>query len=515
MEDPMSHKNKLITRTVMVLNDRLKHFVLLLLFASCVVGIAEAQVQYVAPVERSGYQRVTSYDTLQAFLKEVGSTAIVHVQALAKSRSGRTLEVAKISSSKTFGDDPGKLRVLLFGQQHGDEHTGKEALTMLLARFASGDLKALLEKIDLLIVPQMNPDGSELYQRRTSDSVDLNRNHVLLTSPETRALHDLFYQWLPQVTLDVHEYGTMSRSWSDSGFVRIADTQLGMLTNANTSAEMRDLQHNNIFPSVAGTMHGQGYFFQEYIVGSPSDRVRHSTTEINDGRQSFGILGTVSFIQEGIKWRTREDRLERRVKSQLTSILGLLEYCSKNTEKIMQIVSHERARLLTLAGQPIAVRMDHFAGKGVLQIPVRMVATQHDTVWQVKPYHGEVRMQKSVLLPQKYIIEKKDSAIVQLLRRHHIGVEEVKQENRVKVTVYVMDSTRRSEIEEEVQPLVSVSTQSVMMSVKPGDFIVSTKQPQSVLLAIILEPESMWGLTKYEQFGYLLKGKQYPVFRVE
>ena len=498
----MSQKNNLTTA-------------LLVLFVASLVGIAQAQVQYVAPVERSGYQRVTSYDTLQAFLKEVGSTSIVHVEPLAKSKSGRTLVVAKVSSSKIFGEDPHKLRVLLFGQQHGDEHTGKEALTMLLARFASGDLKALLEKIDLLIVPQMNPDGSELYQRRTSDSVDLNRNHVLLTSPEPRALHDLFYLWMPQVTLDVHEYGTMSRSWSDSGFVRIADTQLGMLTNANTSAEVRDLQHKNMFPYIAGYMHGQGYYFQEYIVGSPSDRVRHSTTEINDGRQSFGILGTVSFIQEGIKWRTREDRLERRVKSQFTSIRALLEYCSNNTEKIIQIVSRERARLLTLSGQPIAMKMDHFAGRGEDVIPVRMVSTQLDTVWQVKPYHGEVRMQKSVLLPEQYIIEQKDSAIVQLLRRHHIAIEVVRQERQVNATAYLIDSTSRSEMEEEVQPFVSVSSRPIKMTLKPGDFIISTKQLQSMLLAIILEPESMWGLTKYEQFGYLLKEKQYPVLRTQ
>ena len=510
----MSEKHRFASRMIGNPVTRRTLYAFLFFFAGSCVGVAQSQAQYVAPVERSGFQRVTSYDTLQVFLKEIGSTAIVHVETLAKSKSGRTLVVAKVSSSK-FGEDPRKLRVLLFGQQHGDEHTGKEALTMLLARFASGDLNSLLEKIDLLIVPQMNPDGSELYQRRTSDSVDLNRNHVLLTSPEPRALHDLFYQWLPQVTLDVHEYGTLSRSWSDSGFVRIADTQLGMLTNANTSHEVYSLQHDEIFPYVAGYMHGQGYYFQEYIVGSPSDRVRHSTTEINDGRQSFGILGTVSFIQEGIKWRTREDRLERRVKSQFASIRALLEFCSTHADKIINIVSQERARLLTLSGKPIAMKMDHFAGMRDLRIPVRMVATQRDTTWRVKPYHGEVRMERSVSLPDQYIIERKDSAIVQLLRRHHIIVQEVNQEIQVKATAYTIDSTVHSEVEEEVQPFASVSSRSIAKTLKPGDFIVSTKQLQSILIACILEPESMWGLTKYEQFGYLLKEKQYPVFRIQ
>ena len=513
MEDQMSHRHELQNRMIAVPHGRRTFLVCVLICAASLVGFAQGKIQYAAPVERSGYHKVTSYDSLQAFLKMVGSSGVVRVEPIARSRSGRTLTVAKVSSSKNFGQDPRKLKVLLFGQQHGDEHSGKEALSVLLARFASGDLSALLDKIDLLVVPQMNPDGSELYQRRTTDSIDLNRNHVLLTSPETRALHDLFYQWYPQVTLDVHEYTTMSRSWSDSGFVRIADTQLGMLTNANTSPAIRDLQHNSIFPFIAGYMQGQGYFFQEYIVGSPSDRVRHSTTEINDGRQSFGILGTVSFIQEGIKWRTREDQLERRVKSQLASIRALLEYCARNSEKIMQIVLRERARLMKLAGQPIAVRMDHFKGKGELQIPVRMVSSQRDTVWQVKPYHGEVRMLKSILLPEKYIIEQKDSAIVELLHRHYMKVERVKQESRLDVTAYVMDSTTRSEVEEETQPFASVSSRSMTKTLKPGDFIIPTNQLQSMLLAIILEPESMWGLTKYDQFGYLLKEKQYPVMR--
>ena len=483
-------------------------------FVLILISVVDAQNRFVAPVERSGFTRVTSYDTLQAFLKDVGSTSFIRVEPLTKSRSGRTLSVVKVSLSKTFGEDPGKLRVLLFGQQHGDEHTGKEALSMLLAKFASGESKDVLQNMDVLIVPQMNPDGGELYQRRTSDSVDLNRNHVLLTSPETRALHDLFYRWMPHVTMDLHEYGTLSRSWSDSGFIRIADAQLGMLTNVNTSPEIRNLQHNEIFAYISGYMLGQGYFYNEYIVGSPSDRVRHSTTEINDGRQSFGVLGAVSFIQEGIKWRTREDRLERRVRSHLTAVQALLEYCSHHAHEIVQIVQKERSRLLTLAGQPVALRMDHVQGKGELRIPVRMLKSDRDTAWLVNPYFGEVKLQKSTVLPEKYFLERKDSAIVGLLRRHHINVEELTHQTELSVSAFFIDSISQASIEEETQPLVSVTSRQIRKTFEPGDFVISTHQVQSLLTAIILEPESMWGLTKYEQIAYLHKQPQYPVYRL-
>jgi len=112
-----------------------------------------------------------------------------------------------VTSSPHFGEDALKLRVMLFAQQHCVEPSGKEALTMLLAMIANHELDTILSHLDLLIVPQMNPDGAELRQRRTADSIDLNRNHLILTSPEPKGLHDLFARWQPQVTMDIHEFG--------------------------------------------------------------------------------------------------------------------------------------------------------------------------------------------------------------------------------------------------------------------------------------------------------------------
>jgi hypothetical protein len=510
----MFSKNSFCGHVIDCLIPQRARFATILVLIIFLGSIANAQVRSVAPIERGGYQRITSYDSLQAFLKDVASTSYTHVEPLTKTRAGRTVSVAKVSSSKTFGQDTSKIRVLLFAQQHGDEPAGMEALSLLLAKFASGESRGVLDNMDLLIVPQMNPDGGELRQRRTSDGLDLNRNHVLLTSPEVRALHDLFFEWMPQVTMDIHEYTSFGRSWSDSGFIRIADVQLGMLTNLNTASAIRDLQHERIFPFIAEKMKGRDFYFQEYIVGSPGARIRHSTTEINDGRQSFGILGTVAFIQEGRRWKTNEDHLERRVLSQLASIEALLEYCSNDAQNIRQIVYAERCRLLALAGQPIALRMDHYRGDGEMYIPVRMVKADRDSTWRVKPYYGEVRLLKSTLLPQKYLLERKDSAIVELLLHHHINVDAVRHETTMNTSSYFIDSVGRSGAEENALPLVSVSCRQVNTTLRGGDFTISTGQLQSVLVAIILEPESMWGLTRYEPFAYVLKGKRYPVLRI-
>jgi murein tripeptide amidase MpaA len=82
-------------------------------------------------------------------------------ERIAVSREGNAVYLLKVTSSESFGSDAGKVRVMLFAQQHGDEPSGKEALPLRLTKAYSGKLNDLLERVDLLIVPQVNPDGSE------------------------------------------------------------------------------------------------------------------------------------------------------------------------------------------------------------------------------------------------------------------------------------------------------------------------------------------------------------------
>ncbi len=473
--------------------------------------VAPLRAQIVAPVEEHRFGRLTSYADLQDFLKRIDDGRRISVERIAVSQQGRSISLVRLAGKGSFGSDTTKVRVLLFAQQHGDEPSGKEAMTLLLAKAASGKLDELLKHIDLMIVPQMNPDGAESGQRRTSDNLDLNRNHFLLTSPATKALHDVFYRWLPQVTVDIHEFSSFSSEWSDSGFIKSGDVQLGMLTNLNTAAPIRMLQHELIYPFIATRMNNTGYSFHEYIVGSPRMYVRHSTTEINDGRQSFGILGAVSFIQEGRKWKSLTDQLERRSRSQLASIEALLDFCSAHAHQIQEVVGEDCRGLPVLSGHPIALRMDHVAGTNEMHIPVHRVKDGFDTTWCVHPYLGEVRVTGSVSLPQKYLIERKDSAIAALLYRHHVKIDTVRSETTVQASSYRIDSVGQTILEEDTLPRIAVTRQQVTATLNPGDFVVSTAQRQSRLLGIALEPESIWGIVKYDQFAGIRQAQWYPI----
>lgn len=474
---------------------------------------AESSRTFQAPVERNRFMMLTSYDSLQAFLGEISRDSGVTLDVIGRSKEGRSITAVGIEG--TGSPVPaGRLRVLLFAQQHGDEPSGKEALTMLLGRCASRRGPALFEQLDLRIIPQMNPDGSERRQRRTSEGIDLNRSHLLLNSPETIALHELFASWKPQVTLDVHEYGAYSESWMEGGFIKGGTVQLGMLTNLNSSNALRTYQHAAIYPFIASKMAEAGFAFHEYIVGSPKERIRHSTTEINDGRQSFGILNTLSFIQEGRQGKTIDEDLERRTLSQLTAIEALLEYCNAHAADIIDLVSAERSRLPGMRGTGFALRMEHRNAGGTLRIPVVRLEDGRDTIMAVGPYHDVVRPVCSTTVPVGYCIPAAQRSILDLLEGHHVALETVQTEQSIQAETWWIDSVGADVLEEDSLPRPFVRKTTEVVTLHPGDVLVSTAQSHGLFLPTLLEPESMWGVTKYAQFADLIKSRRYPIYRI-
>jgi hypothetical protein len=87
----------------------------------------------------------------------------------------------------------GKEKVLLWSQMHGDEATATMALFDIF-NFLGGDSPTashLLSELSLHFVPMLNPDGTDLFQRRTSQGIDMNRDALCLEGPESRILKSL------------------------------------------------------------------------------------------------------------------------------------------------------------------------------------------------------------------------------------------------------------------------------------------------------------------------------------
>jgi murein tripeptide amidase MpaA len=112
-------------------------------------------------LEKNGYAKTTSYEELTTYVHKLDlSSGLLTVEPIGQSVQGRNLYAMKFSSGE-FGKDTSKIKILLFAQQHGNEQSGKEGALLLAQELLKSENQYLFKNIDLVIVPQMNPDGSE------------------------------------------------------------------------------------------------------------------------------------------------------------------------------------------------------------------------------------------------------------------------------------------------------------------------------------------------------------------
>jgi len=105
-----------------------------------------------------------------------------------------------------FGDF--KVPVFINGSIHGNEYEGTDAAIRLIETLAYGDseeVQSILQNVILLVNVVQNPDGRVMGIRRNAKNVDLNRDFITQTQPETRATVKVITEWNPMVFLDLHD----------------------------------------------------------------------------------------------------------------------------------------------------------------------------------------------------------------------------------------------------------------------------------------------------------------------
>jgi len=479
---------------------------------------ASGIVPFKTPAQERHFSVPTTYHELKEFIKTICyQSPHLEYEVFGHSVEGRELIVVKTTA---YNNVPKKerLRVLVFAQQHGNEQSSKEAALLLLARLANGQYNHLLEKIELWVVPQVNPDGSEVNQRRNAANLDLNRDHVLLSSPEVLALHRLFYSFWPHVNIDIHEYQAITPVWEAFGGFKYFDVQVGTLTNPNISRRIIDYSQNRILEHIENTLNKQGYTFHDYLVGQPPQEglLRYSTTNINDGRQSFGILGTMSFIYEGINGRDGfAENLERRTLSQTLALEALIERVAEDKPRVIRMVDRVRQKLERGQFDQVALRQDHFRSNDPLELPLISSRTGRDTLAIIESYHPLVQVLFEVKPPRAYLVPKSDTALIELLEKHQIDFLQTFPDPQ-HVYQYTINENRSVIAEANPNRFPDVSKNKIYKSNLASQYIlVPLQQPKSLFLVLILEPQSQIGLVQYPGFEHLLQPKNnFPVLRV-
>lgn len=166
-------------------------------------------------------ERLHSYTELVKELRQIEQQARgrVSVSTIGQSNEGRDIFLARVGRGPT--------KILYITQQHGDEPLGTEAALQLLRRLgAGGAWDAVLDRVTLLVVPRVNPDGAERDQRENHDpdcsgafcnpgqGFDINRWHdpavppATNPVPEAAAIQRAFAEHRPSFVVDYHHQGS-------------------------------------------------------------------------------------------------------------------------------------------------------------------------------------------------------------------------------------------------------------------------------------------------------------------
>lgn len=471
------------------------------------------------PSQQRQFSTPAVYAEIREFLETSSqSSPLLNLEVFGKSEGGLDLFVVKASNDKKFPSGE-KLRVLLFAQQHGNEQSGKEAALLLIADIANRKNNNWFDEVELWIVPQMNPDGSEVNQRRNAGGIDLNRDHVAMLSPEVRALHTLYHAVQPHVTIDVHEYQPFRPSWEEFGAYKQFDVQVGIITNPNLSEEIRKFSQEVVLPGIESRLNANGYSFHNYLVGPVPTQgpTRHSTVDIDDGRQSFGVLGAMAFIYEGINGRDNfSDNLKHRAQSQALAMEAMIDMLKPDCQKIIQMVENSRRHLNAGGNDQIAIRMDHFPAENMLLLPLLSSKTGNDTVVTIDNYHAVVKPTFSVERPKAYLMPKADTLLMEFVRNHRLEYLE-KFSDPSNVIEYRIAELRMS-FDEGLENFFPVIEKSRFegSGFEREYIFVPIAQLHSHFLVLTLEPQSQIGLAQNPLFHYLLKKNGlFPILRVE
>ena len=486
-------------------------WMLLLLATAGFAGAVKAPF----PLDHRTMRRTVSYEEMSAFLESVAQPGFITVTEEGRSTQGRKLYLVRLNR----GGMKARFKVLYYAQQHGDEVAGKDAQLTLICDIAEHPT-LLPEDVDLYLMPMLNPDGAEARQRFNGAGEDLNRDHLLLSQPETQALYRVARRIRPHLAVDGHEFGRdgegyRAKGWEAWPIITMDSANHPLIPDYLKAAGLEAVA------AAAPLQQKAGHAYARYSVGGPppDTEIRPSTPEVDDGRNGLGTLGALSFIIEaGVRHRTANPQadLGERVDGYRVLYRHLLGDRPWR-DRVRRLAERARREPLppfiatntfwaNLGGKASAVKVRDLATGRTIDVPSAMVMT-------------DLVVKGSVPTPKSYAIDAAAAArFIPVLQAQGLRFETLTTPHRTKI-----ERVKLLRLEEPYDELYQRYKDRQIVERQPlaevdlpaGTLIVPLDQDLARRAIQILEPCLLYGLYGYTGFRELARpGTDLPVSRL-
>ena len=478
-------------------NLRLRHSGLLLVAAAFLVltctSTATAQDLPQTGAERAGWSRHTNHEELVEFLFEVQSrTDNMLIRELATTAEGRTVFLV------ILGDPPaatpgtawlsGKPTILIVQNVHGGELSGREGGLQLIRELALGELRPLLEKVNLLIIPSINPDGASRQPRpgrANSLGYDMNRDYVVMETPEiSSVVEEVLLQWWPDVHVDTHNGGSRPYNLTYQATLHpAADRDLVAFANGP------------MYEAVKAHMESQGLMLFWYSGPRQDPETGEWYWQTTDPllRKQHSYSGFQNMV--ALLYECPGGSLDLQAASQREGQEGLIRFVAENARELRQIVAQARRRTVERASDQVVLgwRRSVYPGKVEFYVTERMPEGGRS---EPKLVTGERRTlyvpSATRKRPWAYAFDGNLHKVAGLLRRHAIEVECLKEPVTLNVEQYRIKSIGWAENPYQNHHLASIEVEvfEEEITLEAGTHIVRMGQNGGTLAAYLLEPET-------------------------
>ena len=480
--------------------------------AAVAAHFPEPALTFATPAFEPGRQAMTRDDELRSILfgLEQGATiggGEIKVLALGSSQSGRPIEAIAftrpapppaLAASGAVALAARRPAVVVVAGQHGDEPAGTEALIVVAQELASGRLASVLERIDVVLVPRANPDGANAFTRAAADGTDINRDHLLLRTPEARVLTRLIGERAPVVVLDLHEYPVDAGFNAKFGGVQRFDALLQYATVANLPPFVTRAAEEWFRQPMIASLKGAGLSSDWYATTSsdPADRtLAMGGVGPQIGRNANGLRNAVSLLVETRGGGIGRTDLKRRVQAQVvatTSVLASAASHAADLVKLRQFVDRETASLACRGevvidaaptpGEYAYSMIDGDSGE------IKRLNVAWESALQL-------RVVKSRPRPCGYWLAAAESEAVQRLRLLGIEVQQLDEAAEVRGETYRESgretiAARGAAANAGATTRLRVQTTPTLLDLAAGGYYVSLEQPLAHLAIAVLEPEA-------------------------
>lgn len=470
------------------------------------IGMPVAAQQPATGAEAVNFERATTHAELMAFLAEVQARS-PHMQLveLTRTNEGRVLPLVLLGNPAPGNPGTawlsGKPTVFITGNVHGNERAGREGSLQLIRELAVGDLRPLLERVNVLIVPTLNPDGAERPSRTNTLGYDMNRDFMVMETPEiTGIVEGVLTEWWPDIYVDVHNGGAYPYNMTYQPTL-----------HPDASEQLRAFALGPLFRGVNGHLETQGmksYWYSGPRLDQATGDWSWTTTPIWARKQHVygGLQNMVTLLFEIPGGWSLGDQAD----NARESLEGLLRYAADNPERVRDVVLTARAEALAGAG-PIAIELEEQA------------YPERESFWVIPRGEGGERGEPELVQgwnrtlyvptetrarPWAYAFNGSLDRLADHLRRHAIDVEQLTAEVELPVEQY-----RLTRLAWEPEPYQGHNLVSADMALEPatvtlpaGTYLVRTRQNASRLIGQMMEADTEDSVLRWNWLDHFLPG---------